>query len=628
MGAIVAGKPHACAIPARLYTVRVRQTSPTSRAHLARPAWFALLFGAAFAISLAFVHARLNMPAYGILGAWAFCVGANLRGPSPRRIALLFAIPSLLAYAWLQRWLIGITVPGYLGLVVLMGAELALAMWLGSRASRRTNSLVLGALIAGTILAALDFARGRVILSGYPWYTLSQPMLDIVGVPTLASWIGMHGVNTFVCFLGALLALFTLSPDRMRWLWPNPTPNRHFVTGLLFTVSVAIAINLTRVFVSDPAPITGGVPVGVVQTNVPQSNKQSSSLKEKIDQFAAAVALTRDVNDLAFAALGDAPAFIAWPETMFPAAALNDDGVNVLRDAPAPYYALAGPMRDSLLALQSSIGVPMLVGAMALENPRVVDAEEEGYVRLEHDGAFNSVFLVRDGGVQSPRYDKMHLTPFGEVMPLISRSDWLERQLLALGAPGMSFDLSAGDAPTRFEIGELRVATPICFEATMPHVCRKLAFEGGERKANLLLNATNDGWFGRFESGRRDHLLLARWRAAELATPVVRAANTGISCFIDAQGRVYTRSVDGVLQPGRLGSRFSSAIAFSDAALFARIVPGTGTTLYACTGDVVGWTAFLAGCVLGVFALLPTKNRTNPSPSPNAEASTSSDPAA
>lgn len=615
-------------MPAHLYTDRVSQTSPTPHAHLVRPAWFALLFGAAFALSLVLVHARLNMPAYGLLGAWAFCVCANLRGPSPRRIALGFAIPSLLAYAWLQRWLIGITVPGYLGLVVLMAAELALAMWLASRAARRTTSLVLGALIAGTILAALDFARGRVILSGYPWYTLGQPMLDVAGVPTLASWIGMHGVNTLLCLFGALLSLVTLFPERARWLHPQPKPNRHFVTGLLFTVSVAIAINLTRVFLSDPAPITEGVPVGVVQTNVPQSNKQSSSLEEKIDQFGVAVALTRDVNDRAFASLGEPPAFIAWPETMFPAAALNDDAVGVLRDAPAPSYAVAGPMRDSLLMLQSSIGVPMLVGAMALENPRVVDAEEEGYVRLEHDGAFNSVFLVRDGDVDAVRYDKIHLTPFGEVMPLISRSDWLERQLLALGAPGMSFDLSAGDAPTRFEIGELRVATPICFEATMPHICRKLVFEGAERKANLLLNVTNDGWFGRFESGRRDHLLLARWRAAELATPVVRAANTGISCFIDAKGRVYTRTVDGVLQPGRLGDPFSSAIAFNEAALFARVAPGTGTTLYARTGDVVGWAAFLAGCVLGAFALLPSKNRANPSRSPNAETSTSPDTAA
>ena len=592
--------------------------------------WFAFFGGLLFAAPLWGAFAMY--PAYGILSAFGFTMTATHAGSSPRRTAILFALPTLLGYAWLQRWLIGITAPGYLGLVVVMSALLGLTMWLAARAARTTRSVAIGALCAAILLASLEFARGRFIFSGYPWYMVGQPAIDIAGVPTLASWIGMHGVNALVCILGALYVAIYASI--MRSNVDEPLARQELrARALLFAILLVLPAmwgpRVANLFTEDRrAPSAEGVPIGVVQTNVPQSNKQSSSLEERIDQFASAVALTRDVNDRAFAALGEPLAFIAWPETMFPAAALNDDAVNALRDAPSPYFALAGPMRDSLVMLQTSLGVPMLVGAMALENPRVVDAEEAGYVRLEHDGSFNSVFLVRDGDVDALRYDKMHLTPFGEVMPLISRSDWLERQLLAFGAPGMSFDLHPGSNPVRFEIGDLRVATPICFEATMPHVCRKLVFEGGERKANILLNATNDGWFGRFESGRRDHLLLARWRAAELATPVVRAANTGISCFIDAKGRVYTRTVDGVLQPGRLGSPIPPGLAFTETAVFARVVPGTGTTLYARTGDALGWTVFLAGCFLGVVALLPCKNRANPTSTPNAETSTSPDPAA
>ncbi len=580
------------------------------------PAVNGLLFGAllwgAFAM----------YPAYGILSAFVFAITATLSGISPRRTAVLFALPTMLGYAWLQRWLIGITVPGYLALVVVMSAMLGLTMWLSVRVARERGTVLTGAIFAAIVLAAFEFARGRLILSGYPWYLLGQPTIDIAGVPTLASWIGMHGVNVVVCVIGALLvALYAWITDSREGARFARLELRK--RALLFATVVVVPMMWGPLLVNlvasgTPAPITEGAPIAVVQTNVRQSNKQSSSLEDRIDQFANAVSLTRGAESRVIEALDEPAAFIAWPETMFPAGALNDDAVDALRDAPSPYFSLAGPMRDSLVMLQSSLGIPMLVGAMALENPRVVDAEEEGYVRLVHDASFNSVFLVRDGGVDAVRYDKMHLTPFGEVMPLISRSDWLERQLLSFGAPGMSFDLDAGSARTRFEIGDLRVATPICFEATMPHICRALAFEGGERKANVLVNATNDGWFGRFESGRRDHLLLARWRAAELATPVVRAANTGMSCFIDAKGRVYTRETDEGMQPGRLGSRLPSDLAFNEAVIFARVVPGTGTTLYARTGDLIGWTVFAAGCVLGVFALWPGKNRANRAASPNA----------
>lgn len=575
------------------------------------PARASLALGVVFAGSLALAHAGVGLPALGLLSAWSFAFASSLPATSPGRVAALFSIGALLGYAWLQRWLIGITAPGYVGLVVVMAALLGAALWLACRASRRARSPLLGALLAGVLLAALEFARGRFIFSGYPWYLVAQPTIDVAGVPTLASLVGMHGVNALLCVLGAALKLPALR---------SPAPTRRGLSVALAGAALcAIAPGLlTRALARAPAP-TGDAPrIAVVQTNVPQSNKQSSSIDEKIDQFARAVRLTRS------AAGADRPDLVVWPETMFPAAALNDDAVDALRAAPAPYFQLAGEMRDALVGLQASMNVPLLVGAIALDNPRVVPAEEDGYVRLEHDGSYNSVFLLREGRVERERYDKMHLTPFGEVMPGISRWDWLERQLLSLGAPGMSFDLSAGERPVRFEVGALRIATPICFEATMPHVCRELAFSGGERRANVLINLTNDGWFGRSESGRRDHLRLARWRAAELATPVVRAANTGISCFIDARGRVYAPAPGAApgsgLRPAPLGSPVVSN-AFEETVLEARVEPGTGATLYARTGDALGWAVFAAGVAAAAFGLRRAKNpAANPPASTDAQA--------
>lgn len=604
-----------------LYTQAVSAPLATGDTPRAQPAWPALALGGVFALALTLAHARAGMEGLGVVSAWAFSLAASLPVSSARRHAALFAVAPLLGYAWLQRWLLEITVPGYIALVIVMGVLLGMTMWLAVRLAKRTPSRFLSAALAAVLLAAFEFARGRVIFSGYPWYLLGQPSIDIAGIPALASWIGMHGVNALVCLVGAALTfpilLFTSSEGRVSQTLGS-IRLRVVLSFLLAWGLPSAASMLTRWIDPPPTDVSGGVPIAVVQTNVPQSNKQSSTPEERVEQFADAARLTTAADELSIDAFGEPPAFIAWPETMFPAPALNADAVDALREAPAEYFAIAAPMRDALLMLQTSMGTPMLVGAMALDNPRVVPAEEEGYVRLEHDASYNSVFHLAYGNVRETRYDKTHLTPFGEVMPLISRWDWLERQLLSFGAPGMSFDLTPGDAPVRFDVRGLRVATPICFEATMPHVCRRLVFENGERRADILLNVTNDGWFGSSEAGRRNHLLLARWRAAELATPMVRAANTGLSCFIDASGRVYTQRVrDGVWAPGRLGEPYRGPLQ-EEAALVARVVPGTGATLYARTGDVVGWAVFLVGCVLAVFAAWPAKNRANPAPSPNA----------
>lgn len=579
-----------------------------------RPRASALAAGLVYALALyaSFETGAASTPFQTFIGIVAFCYAATRPGASARSIALCFSLATVPAFALLQTWLIHITAPGYVGVLFVMSGFLFVAMWLSVRVARRTRSMFAACVCAGLLLAAAEFFRGRLFLSGYPWYTLSQPLLDIPGVPTLASLIGMHGVHTLVCVVGGSMSWLLLSGSasktgRSAGGWRGITGGQWVLAGLaLAAMGVIVAARATRTELRDIGP-GEGFAISVVQTNVPQSNKQSSSPEERVRQLRDALDATRFAAEGARMGLGADTALIVWPETMFPGAALNAEAVAALGGSGVPYFQLAEGMRDALVETQASLNIPMLIGAMALSSARIVEDEEPGYVRLRHDGAFNSVFLVNEGRVHEERYDKLHLTPFGEVMPLISRWDWLERQLLAFGAPGMSFDLEAGTNPHRFEVDGVRIATPICFEATMPHVCRRLAFEKGERRADILINATNDGWFGDSVSGRTVHFLLARWRAAELATPVVRAANTGISGFIDERGRVYSRGVRGVLQPS---NRPTSVLGFaqSEVTLHARIVPGTRTTLYARTGDVVGWGTLFAGVALAAWGVWPRKN--------------------
>ncbi len=263
-----------------------------------------------------------------------------------------------------------------------------------------------------------------------------------------------------------------------------------------------------------------------------------------------------------------------------------------------PTAIRAETVRDQFLRTSQQIGdIPIFVGATRYEGFRI---DRDGdLMNYRHDARFNSVFVVRNGEVLDTTYDKQHLTPFGEVMPYISEWDWLERMMLGLGAGGMTFDLDAGTRPSVFDVTAesmtvgaarpvepetIRLVAPICYEATVGAVCRDLVFDGGNRRADAMLNLTNDGWFYDKAGGHELHLMMARWRCLELGTPMVRAANTGISAMIDGFGQVLAS-----LEPDEAG-------------ILVTYVPyHGGLTPYTRIGDALGWIC-LAGAIFGLAA--------------------------
>jgi apolipoprotein N-acyltransferase len=214
----------------------------------------------------------------------------------------------------------------------------------------------------------------------------------------------------------------------------------------------------------------------------------------------------------------------------------------------------------------------MLVGSGSY-----IGISSEGNGEFAWEEHYNSAYLVGPSGPPYARVDKIFLTPFGETMPYISSWPWLEERMLAFGAGGMSFDLDTGTSIVRPELpGEapVRIAVPICFEDTMATVVRRMVWEDGERAANLLLNISNDGWFGSDDAGRRMHTLCARWRAIENDIWVVRVANTGESVVIDPSGAVTDRVTPEPRVPGTLLARVG--------------VTRGGSTPYAVLGELPG----------------------------------------
>lgn len=490
------------------------------------------------------------------------------------RVPLLASLGILPMQLYEHQFINDISRLGYVPLAAAMslmaGLFIALLMAITSRLPRIPVALVVPVLWAG-----LEVFRGELIATGYSWLLVPLPLIDVPFVAGAASITGIYGVSFLAAVPAGLIADALLPPRR-----------------LMFSSAMAAATVALCIAGLALAPGESAAPpfrIAVVQTNIPQDNKLEWATSQRLTDFARFLKLTRE-------AAASKPDVIVWPETMFPGTFLDPAAVEAERRAGLVRrvdHAPTTDFHDRLVALQKELGIPMLVGGLGIDNLRIVN-DGQG-LEFKDDGHFNSVFLIRDGAVDPVRYDKQALTPFGEIMPYIEYWPWLQKQLLDLAANGMTFDLTAGRTARAFHLangsgGAVAAATPVCFEMTKPGVCRELALQGGA-KPTVLINVTNDGWFGSFVPGREQHLQIARWRALEMGVPVVRSANTGISAFIDARGRVEQRGVDG-----------SPRGAMVDGVLVGDVRPAVPGTIYARTGDVLGWTCLAATCLMAVAA--------------------------
>jgi apolipoprotein N-acyltransferase len=311
---------------------------------------------------------------------------------------------------------------------------------------------------------------------------------------------------------------------------------------------------------------------------------------------------------------------ILWPETVFNGLALDVDSLKAEQAAGLAYRWTPGTagiegingqlpstfFADTMLTQQAASGVPWLVGTIAYNNLSLT-LSPEGRVKEAHNGKFNSVAMMDQGRVSPKRYDKVELMAFGEYIPIAWRWPSLQRSITVLGAGGMEFDLAQGTQDTSFRFNTaddkaISFVTPICFEACSHSACVSLLYDmdwlgAKSRRAHLMFNPTNDGWFYDHDLGRRLHLLAARWRCMELAAPMVRVANTGISCWIDMRGVVHD-----VIPARQFGTKVIT-------------VPSTDWTpppsLYARLGHHVRWL-MLSLLVLQVVFLFTQTRPKNP----------------
>jgi apolipoprotein N-acyltransferase len=376
--------------------------------------------------------------------------------------------------------------------------------------------------------AALAFARWA---GGAPWGLV----LALGGVELLRAYL----LTGFPWATPAQALVGGLAGQGLAWLGPHgmmlgltltaaliATPSRVWMRLAFLGVSIALITVPPRAPIS---PLTDHI-VRLVQPNAPQD--------EKWDPARIPVFVNRQID---YTAAGPVPDLVVWPETALP---------YLLDNAQPVFDVIADAAR----------GAPVVLG---------IQRRAEGRY-------YNSLVTLDGAGQVVQTYDKHHLVPFGEYMPLPGLFRSIGIRAIAERADA---GYARGAGPQLLDMGALGTALPlICYEAVFAH-----DVGGTAQRPTFLMQITNDAWFG-MRSGPQQHLAQAQMRAIEQGLPMIRAANTGISAVIDPKGRI-TRSL-GLNQAG-----------YIDAAL-----PEPGPeTLYSTTGDVPWVLLVLAGLIWAVL---------------------------
>ena len=392
-------------------------------------------------------------------------------------VGLYWLANALLIDAARFGWLVPFTVLGLPAVLALFtGAALAAL----SNAITGTGALALGLALAWT---AAEWARGHV-LTGFPWNLVGYAWMAELAIAQAASLVGVYGLSFLTVAIGAApAALADRAASPVRRFGP-PAAAAIMLVGLAQWGAARLE--------AHPLAFEPGIALRVVQANVPQT------LKWRDDFRAAALARHLDMS----AAPGAPPAtHLIWPETAVP---------YYLADDLERRRAVAGLIRPGGLVLTG-----------------VVRAFETAPQRLT---LRNSVIAIDAASNVVATYDKFHLVPFGEYLPL--------RALLApFGIDKIVYgpvDFSSGAGPVTLTVPGLPPFSPlVCYEAIFPG---RVVDREAARPA-WLLNVSNDGWYGN-SAGPHQHLAMARMRTIEEGLPLVRAANTGITAIVGPLGQV------------------------------------------------------------------------------------------
>lgn len=326
------------------------------------------------------------------------------------------------------------------------------------------------------------------LFTGFPWAILGYSQYKFLIINQIADITGIYGISYLILLFNCLIFdLLILKKLKTRY------PLISYIPVVLSTAGIVIIFALTIIYgvTKLNEPIDGqNLKVAVIQGSIPQNEKWDFN---KINE------ILNIYKNLTIKAKSYNPQLVIWPETAIPF-----------------IYEKNKYFTSDLVNFVKGQNIYLLVGT-------IMERQENKYT--------NSAVLIDSNGVTAYFYDKIHLVPFGEYVPLRKILFFIDKLTVGIGdyQSGSSYNL----AVTPFG----KFATLICYESIFPGQVRKFYQKGG----NFIVNITNDGWFGK-TSGPYQHFSMAVFRAIENRKPLIRAANSGISGFIDSKGRIINKT--------------------------------------------------------------------------------------
>jgi apolipoprotein N-acyltransferase len=376
---------------------------------------------------------------------------------------------------------------------------------------------------APIVWTGLELAKGH-LLSGFTMGSLGHTQFRFLPFIQIADIVSGYGIGGLV-ILGAACLARMIPWDGRRWaLWP--------LAPLAAMFAVTLVYGQQRLAAPLPGEATSRV--ALIQGSIDITMKLDPKAFQAIHNDY--VRLSRAAVAQSARAGGKPLDLIVWPETMFRGTLLSFEPGAKPPEGATPEQAAEkiAQVNELIAETAHELGAPLLLGI-----------DRWHFLADGRTQRFNSGLFVTADGRQLGHYDKIHLVMFGEYVPFAEMFPFLYRLTPLPGG------VTAGQEPYAEEVRGLRYAPSICYETTIPHVIRRQVIELRERgqEPDVLVNLTNDGWF--WGSSELDlHLMCAVFRAIECRKPMLIAANTGFSAWIDSNGRIVQqgpRRAEGVI---------------------------------------------------------------------------------
>ncbi|QTA82993.1 Apolipoprotein N-acyltransferase [Desulfonema limicola] len=339
---------------------------------------------------------------------------------------------------------------------------------------------------------SFEYARS-FLLTGFPWELLGYSQYKNLYLIQISDIFGVYGVSFLILMANIMLLLVFLNIKKKKWQ-NTEVKVKHALTGIIcFITAMGMTILYSQQRIEYTEKIIIDAPkinTGFVQGNIDQMVKWDPDFQKTS---------TQKYIDLIINSKKQNPELIVWPETA------------------APFYFMYNPsMTDMIIKAVQNTKAYHIIGSPSFK---------ENKTEFDY---YNSAFLVTPEGNTAGRYDKVHLVPFGEYVPLKKWLPFINKIVAQVG------DFKTGKKGDTLIMDNYSLGILICYEIIFP----ELSGAAARNEADLLINITNDAWYGT-TSAPYQHFSMAVFRAVENKRSLVRSANTGISGFIDPLGRTY-----------------------------------------------------------------------------------------